>query len=323
MVFFDWITEQLVLFLATLGLEKESIKAAFEARGLGSLWVLIRDLYLNPYNLLLVFPLWLLLSRLWPAEDQTSENRSSLALDFLYPLFALPIEASLIAAGALFINGLFETYVPLLDTGLLDDQPLVVQTAGAFLIADFMFYVAHVIKHKVPWLWYFHSVHHSQRHLNLFTTHRNHPMEDWTNLVIKTVPVAIVGGSYPAWTIFLLVNNMWGYYIHANIRTNMGALKYVLVTPQNHRLHHTIEANQMDRNYGERLTVWDWIFGTLWKDFDAYPKTGVKECEWIEERTATPWGLAGAWLKQFAYPFWMIGRDVSQFFSQNLAGRTQ
>lgn len=304
------ITEQLMAAASAIGLEKESLKAFAAAHGLLPVWDLFRDLYFNPYYMLVVIPLFLLLGRIWPAEKPGPHAKASLALDFFYPALCLPIGATLVVTGIVLIRKTFETYIPFLDSGLLDDRPLVIQAAGAFLITDLMFYVAHVLKHKVRWLWYFHAVHHSQRYVNALTTHRNHPLEALVNATIKTVPIAIVGGSYPAWALFAVVNDMWGYYIHANVRTNMGPFKYVLVTPQNHRLHHTIEPDLVDRNFGERLVLWDWLFGTLHKNFNTYTGTGVKGCEWMEERSATPLGLAAAWMRQFVYPFRMIAADV-------------
>jgi sterol desaturase/sphingolipid hydroxylase (fatty acid hydroxylase superfamily) len=220
----------------------------------------------------------------------------------------------LVAGGIALIYGLVDRTLPAVATGLLDDQPVVVQAIGAFLIFDLMFYVAHVLKHRIRWLWYFHAIHHSQRYVSPLTGRRNHPCEEIINAAIKVVPIAIVGGSYPGWVLFAFFNNMWGYYIHADLRTNMGPLKYVLVSPQHHRLHHTIEPSLADRNFGERLTVWDWMFGTLHTDFDTYTATGVKEFEGIEEHSGSPLGLTIAWLRQFLFPFRMIGLDLQQYF---------
>jgi len=310
---FDAITQHLAALAMAIGVDPQDAKRFAYAHGLSSLWDLVRDLYLSSY-LMLVVPLWLVLGRLRPAEQTAGmRKRPHLSLDFIYPLFCLPVTVTVVAGGVALINEAVKKYLPSLATGLLDDQPIAVQAIGAFLITDLMFYVAHVLKHKVRWLWYFHAVHHSQRYVNPLTTLRNHPLETITNAVIKTVPIAIVGGTYPAWALFAFFNNMWGYYIHADLRTNMGPLKYILVSPQNHRLHHTIEPDLIDRNFGERLTVWDWLFGTLHTDFDTYTATGAKGCEAIEERSAAPFGLLMAWLRQFLFPFRMIGADVRRY----------
>jgi sterol desaturase/sphingolipid hydroxylase (fatty acid hydroxylase superfamily) len=311
MEMFHQITDQLIGWLAYLGVNKEAVKGAFEAYGLEPLWVLLRDIYFNPYVMLFAIPLLLLLKRIWPADDSArSPFTCYVLLDFLYPILTLPVQVTVIVTGVSVIDRFFKTHLPFLKTGLVERQPLWLQGLAAVLIVDFMFYVAHWLKHKIPWLWYFHAVHHSQRQLSPFTTFRNHPFEGLINAAIKTAPVAAIGGTRPTWLLFALFDNMWGYFIHSNIRMNLGPLKYILVTPQNHRVHHTINPEQIDRNFGERLTLWDWLFGTIHKDFDAYPETGVKGCEQIEEKSARPFELIRAFVLQLVYPFWMIGRDL-------------
>jgi sterol desaturase/sphingolipid hydroxylase (fatty acid hydroxylase superfamily) len=320
---FDAIRQQLLDWVTAAGLDVQQAKLFSESHGLGALWELARDLYLNPYVMLLVLPLWFALGWFRPAADRSDGRRRAphVALDFIYPILCIPIQVTIAVATIALIQRTFETWLPFLSTGLLDDQPIAVQALGAFLITDFMFYVAHWLKHKVPWLWYFHAVHHSQRYVNPLTTLRNHPFEGVINAAIKTVPIAMIGGSYPAFALFVFFNNMWGYFIHADVRINWGPIKYVLVTPQNHRFHHTIEPALIDRNFGERLTLWDWMFGTLHTGFDDYTATGVPGCEWIEETSTTPHGLVAAWARQMVFPFWMIGADIARYFRTRLALR--
>jgi sterol desaturase/sphingolipid hydroxylase (fatty acid hydroxylase superfamily) len=133
------------------------------------------------------------------------------------------------------------------------------------------------------------------------------------DLLVRTIPIAIVGGSYPAWALFAFFDGMWGYYIHSSVRLSYGPLNYLIVTPQNHRLHHSIEPEHIDRNFGERLAIWDWIFGTLYKDFSVYPDTGVRQCERIEEQSARPVALCKSWFVQFLYPFLRIAEDAKRW----------
>lgn len=310
MNFSDWFTEQLVAIFAAFGIEKSSLKAAFYDNGLGSLWELLRDLYLDPYVMLLAIPLWLLLGHLRPAEKPTATAKASLLLDFLYPLFSLPINATIVIFSASALTALFDAHLPFMNTGLLDNQPLWLQALGAFLIVDLMFYVTHYLKHKVRWLWYFHTIHHSQRYLNAMTTFRNHPFEDLINLLVASIPIAIIGGSYPAWALFVFINGMWGFYIHSSMRFSLGPLNYIFITPQNHRFHHTINIEETDRNFGERLAIWDWMFGTLHKGFSDYPETGVRGCEQLEEQSTNLVGLGRTFLRQFMYPFRAIAADI-------------
>ena len=120
-----------------------------------------------------------------------------------------------------------------------------------------------------------------------------------------------MGGDYTFWVAVAYVNVLWDYFIHANVKTNLGWLRYMFVSPQFHRIHHSIEARHVDTNFGERLVVWDWVFGTVVKDATVYPETGVAGCGAIEERSLNPLRLLGAYLRQCAYPFVMIGRSFA------------
>ena len=162
-----------------------------------------------------------------------------------------------------------------------------------------MFYVSHRLRHKVKWLWYFHSIHHSQEHLNPMTGDRSHFVDQIVREAIATVPIAFVGGAPTTWSIFIVVRTFWAFFIHANVKTNLGPLKYIFVSPQYHRLHHSIMPEHFDVNYGERLAIWDFLFGTMAKDFNCYPPIGVKGIErWVVESDSTVRALITYWFKQ-------------------------
>ena len=201
------------------------------------------------------------------------------------------------------IVGFYQAYLPFLQFDLLSDLPLWSQAVGYFLAVDFVFYVSHHLHHRVTVLWYLHAIHHSQEDLNPLTPYRVHPLEGVTKALIRTAPFMVFGGTATTVFWFTFINSFWGFFIHANIRTNLGFLKYVLVTPQYHRVHHSIEERHFDRNFGERLTLWDWLFGTMWLGFDDYPATGVKGFPIPKESDMTPWGLLRSWWRLTLYPF--------------------
>jgi sterol desaturase/sphingolipid hydroxylase (fatty acid hydroxylase superfamily) len=296
------------LVLGFVGVGKTDLKNLFVDHGYGHLWDLLRD-YVFSYKVLLLGLLpCLLLERFWPATARAPVFNANLVLDYLTPIFKGLFLAGVVVASIASLQSFYEAMLPSLDTGLLDDQPFALQVAGAFLFGDFMHYVSHWTRHKVPWLWHFHVIHHSQRRLNPATTHRTHPLDVAISAAIRTLPMAIVGGSYPAWSVFLILNNFWGYFIHANIRTNLGFVGRFVVSPQFHRIHHSLEPHHLDRNFGERLVLWDYLFGTMVRDSDVYPETGVAECESIEETTANPFRLFMVWVRQLLYPFRRIVR---------------
>lgn len=294
-----------------LGIDIAAIKAAVIASGGQEAWDVIGYLT-NPKVLLLALIPCLVIERLRPAVPHQAHRTGGLLLDFLYPIPRLLIPTAFLGLGTMFAMYIYKTYLPFLNTGLLDGQPLWLQTLGAFLISDFMFYWSHRIRHEVRWFWHFHAIHHSQRNLNPATTHRTHPVESIVSGAIRTIPIAFVGGSYPAWVLFVVLNNFWGYFIHANIRTNLGWLGNYIVSPQYHRVHHSTLEEHFDINYGERLVIWDKLFGSYCPDRNVYPPTGIPNAAWIDERSNNPLMIPLYYLKQMAYPFVRIGQSVGQ-----------
>ena len=297
---------------STTGLNKAGLKDWFYMHHMAQLWDLLRDYLFNPQVMLLYFVPLVILERLIPAEKPKKFVNPHLAFDFFFPIMRLLLTLGLIPVGYALVKTIYMTYVPFLNTGLLDNKPMWIQIIGAFAITDFMFWFSHYLRHKIPWLWYFHTIHHSQKHLNPMSTQREHPFEGYINFVIRTAPIAFVGGSYPAWIWFGIINTAWGFFIHSNLKINLGPLKYIIVSPQFHRVHHSIRPEHWDKNFGERLTLWDFMFGTMVTDMNVYPETGVAHIEHIEEYSANPFKLCWTWLKQFAYPFVMIFYSVKR-----------
>jgi sterol desaturase/sphingolipid hydroxylase (fatty acid hydroxylase superfamily) len=119
--------------------------------------------------------------------------------------------------------------------------------------------------HKVPLLWRLHRVHHLDTHLDISTSLRSHPAEYVVNLVI-IVPAAIVFGMTP-WVLIIyeLADTMVSVFSHANLRMPQGLdrwLRWVLVTPNMHSLHHSSYQPETDSNYGSVFTFWDRLFRT-------------------------------------------------------------
>ena len=305
----DFIIE---LIFGFLGANKESLKDVFISNGYAHLWDFFRD-YVFSYKVwILGLAPALIIERLIPAVGRKSIIDKNLIFDSAYPIFvtliALPYTVLVIAL----VQELYAEYIPIVNLRILDDKPLIIQCVGAFLISDFMLYFSHYLRHKVKWFWYFHAIHHSQEHMNPMTTHRGHFFGGVINVLIRTLPIGIVGGSLPAWGLYMVINNFWGYFIHSNTRTNLGPLKWIIVSPQFHRVHHSVETEHFDRNYGERLILWDWLFGTIVKDFNVYPNTGVKGIErWVIEKNSNPIEICRAWTAQAVYPMVKIYQSIA------------
>jgi sterol desaturase/sphingolipid hydroxylase (fatty acid hydroxylase superfamily) len=286
------------------------LKSMFVNAGLRPVWHVLRDYIFGYKGWIFGLLPCLFLERLLPASRG---SRRALFYDWIYPIangiLIFPFVNILITE----VSNFYHQTLPFLNTGLLDNNPLWLQGIGAFLIADLMFYVSHRLRHKVKWLWYFHSIHHSQEHLNPMTGDRSHFVDQIAREAIATVPIAFVGGASITWSIFVVVRTFWASFIHANVKTNLGPFKYILVSPQFHRLHHSIMPEHFDVNYGERLAIWDFLFGTMAKDFDCYPPVGVKGIErWVVESDNTERVLIIYWFKQTFYPFYKVGQSIGQ-----------
>lgn len=181
----------------------------------------------------------------------------------------------------------------------------------ALLVVDFLRWLSHLIRHKVPLFWQFHAVHHSQSQMNLFTDARVHPVDTMISSTIRFIPFLMLGNELPvilAWAIF---QTIYPKFYHANVRLNLGPLRYILVTPQSHRIHHGQEAQYRDKNFGFTFSIWDRIFGTHYRDDFDYPATGVSDPNFPHENTADPRSLMVTFVRQLIYPFQQVFQRAS------------
>jgi sterol desaturase/sphingolipid hydroxylase (fatty acid hydroxylase superfamily) len=144
---------------------------------------------------------------------------------------------------------------------------------AGFLILDFVIYAQHVVFHHVPWLWRLHRMHHADLDIDLTTGVRFHPVEILISMAIKIVTVLVFGIPAIAVLIFEVVLNATSVFNHANVAMPAWLdriLRLVVVTPDMHRVHHSIERHETDSNFGFNLPWWDRLFGT----YRAQPAAG-------------------------------------------------
>jgi len=89
---------------------------------------------------------------------------------------------------------------------------------------------------------------------------------------------------------------------HANIRTNLGPLKYILVTPQSHRVHHSLALEHRDTNFGSLFSFWDYLLGTQCQEYDVYPDTGIDDADFPQEQRLGLKRLLLTPIEQMLYP---------------------
>lgn len=151
--------------------------------------------------------------------------------------------------------------------------PSWLETLIAVVVLDFAIWVQHVTTHKVPALWRLHQVHHADVDIDVTTAIRFHPIEIGLSILWKIVCVLALGASVWAVLLFEILLNACAMFSHANIRLPAaldGVLRVFVVTPDMHRVHHSVLRQEHNSNYGFNLSVWDRLFGT----YRAQPEKG-------------------------------------------------
>lgn len=147
------------------------------------------------------------------------------------------------------------------------------------LVLDFSIYWQHVLVHTVPLFWRFHIVHHSDLDLDVSSGFRFHPVEIVFSMLYKIMIVLLLGPSVIGVVVFEAILNGMAQFSHSNITLPLGldrALRWVLVTPDMHRIHHSVERDETDSNYGFNLSIWDRWFGSYNADGrKAQPKIDI------------------------------------------------
>lgn len=134
----------------------------------------------------------------------------------------------------------------------------------AFILLDFAVWLQHLAMHKIPLLWRMHKVHHVDRDLDVTTALRFHPFELVVSTLYKSVWVAILGVPVAVALAFEAWLNANALFNHGNLRLPPQldrTMRFFLVTPDMHLVHHSIRPDEQHRNYGFALTLWDRLFG--------------------------------------------------------------
>lgn len=196
--------------------------------------------------------------RRWP------NNLSIVVLNTLLVRLLLPMTAvSLALAGAARGWGLL--HVVLL--------PPAIAVVASLLLLDFAIYLQHVLLHAVPALWRVHRMHHADLDFDVTTGLRFHPLEIVLSMLIKFGVVIAIGASASSVLCFEVLLNATSMFSHGNADIPVRLdryLRWLVVTPDMHRVHHSIAVDETNRNFGFNLPWWDRLMGT----YRAQPAAG-------------------------------------------------
>ena len=144
---------------------------------------------------------------------------------------------------------------------------------ASVVVLDCAIYLQHVMVHAVPALWRLHHVHHADLDYDVTTGARFHPFEIVLSMLIKFAVIGVLGPPLVAVVIFEVLLNATAMFNHANVRLPIGldrVLRWFVVTPDMHRVHHSVEDDETNSNFGFSLPWWDRLFGT----YRAQPRAG-------------------------------------------------
>ncbi len=150
--------------------------------------------------------------------------------------------------------------------------PMWAEVLIVFVVLDFAIWLQHLASHKIPVLWRLHRVHHADRDIDVTTAIRFHPIEIALSMLFKIALVYALGAPVVAVILFEVVLNGSAMFNHANVKLPAGLdrwLRLAVVTPDMHRVHHSVHRREHDANYGFNLSVWDRVFRTYIAQPDA------------------------------------------------------
>jgi sterol desaturase/sphingolipid hydroxylase (fatty acid hydroxylase superfamily) len=176
---------------------------------------------------------------------------NSIVLRLLFPAAAVGLAISTADLGW----GLFN----------LLDLPFWFEVTAAVLVLDLAIYLQHALMHRVPLLWRLHRVHHADLDIDLTTGSRFHTIEIIVSMLIKWGVILLLGPALLAVLVFEVLLNGMAIFNHANVSLPPAVdrvVRYLLVTPDMHRVHHSTVKRETDSNYGFNLSIWDRVFRT-------------------------------------------------------------
>jgi sterol desaturase/sphingolipid hydroxylase (fatty acid hydroxylase superfamily) len=246
-----------------------------------------------------------------PARREQAIFSRGLANDAIWLGVSTLCKATFVGAYVALLRRIYESQLSALTIDAVLAWPLWLRAIAGIAAADLLAWLHHFAHHRVTLLWNFHTTHHAQRELNFLTDDRVHPVERLAARTLTFVPLFALQNTLGLAVAWALASRVHTHLLHANVRLRLGWLRYVLVTPQSHRIHHSREPRHANRNFGVNLCVWDRLFGTHYEAApDEYPETGVADDSAPREQKHELRELPLVVFAQLVDPFRRIARGL-------------
>lgn len=274
-----------------------------ETAALDAVWQTLNRIATSDYVLmtLVMVPPLFLVEWLWRAHRETWAH-------YRFGIAFFAVNAVVLGVIAPTINYYTAKGIQAFGYGLIDLSALGLGGIGGSVLAvlvstfilDFFYYWFHRAFHGSRFLWQMHLLHHSDENMNMLTAQRGHFLEGMFAPLFITIPMAVLF-RLPAIEIAILslVPQMYQFLAHANIRLGYGPLWWLIISPDYHRIHHSIEPRHRDRNFTNWFPIWDILFGTVYvPQRGERPATGVAGVEVKTVAAAYLLPLRG-WMKMY------------------------
>lgn len=205
-------------------------------------------------------------NRVHKRRQRWTTNLSLIVIDSICLKILVPVTAVITADFAVDNGWGLLSYSPI-------PLPLWAELILGIVLMDLAIYVQHVASHKINFLWKIHQVHHADRDIDVTTGIRFHPVEVIFSMLYKCVVILLLGPLTLSVILFEIILNASAMFNHANLKLNKkldSIIRQVFVTPDMHRVHHSVIHHETDSNYGFFMSIWDRLFRT----YVAQPKHG-------------------------------------------------
>jgi sterol desaturase/sphingolipid hydroxylase (fatty acid hydroxylase superfamily) len=207
------------------------------------------------------------LERLFAAHPQKI-LRKGIDADLGYFFITSLVPIALLSGPMAMVAWIIHRAVPNSFLSISASWPLWLKAVTALVASEIGYYWAHRLSHEIPFLWRFHSIHHSAEEVDFLVNTRAHPIDLVFGRFCALVPIYVLGLGGPKIPsgnlipiLATLITTTWGFFIHANLRWRFGPLEWLISTPAFHHWHHTL-SGPINRNYASTLPWLDRVFGT-------------------------------------------------------------
>jgi sterol desaturase/sphingolipid hydroxylase (fatty acid hydroxylase superfamily) len=242
--------------------------------------VLIHIFQLSAWLLILVV-IFVPLERLFAVHPEKI-LRKGIGVDLFYYFLSSLLPAVLLSVPVALLAWAVHRVVPGFVSETSASLPLWARVVAGMVAGEIGYYWGHRWSHEIPFLWGFHSIHHSAEHVDFLVNTRSHPVDMVFGRFCGLVPMYVLGLGSPVGEpgslvpiIVSLVGTVWGFFIHANVKWRFGPLEWLISTPAFHHWHHT-KTGPIDRNYSSTLPWIDWVFGSLYLPNEWPSDYGIK-----------------------------------------------